>query len=225
MSAIPSMAVLCSGGGSNLQVLLDKARSGELSGHIAFVAGNNSKAQSLARARAASVPTYHVSTATEGSQEGVGKRLSALIQEHRVDFLVLAGYMRPLPAEVLALLPQRVVNVHPALLPAFGGQGMFGQHVHEAVLRRGAQWSGVTVHLVSEDYDEGPILWQRIVAVHPGDTSEILARRVLAVEHDTLWKVMRAFCQKRVTISGKSVHVQGGWDESCCVPVRSGQLR
>jgi phosphoribosylglycinamide formyltransferase 1 len=225
MTSTPSIAILCSGGGSNLQILLEKAQSGDLCGRIGFVAGNNSKAHSLERARKAGVPTYHVSTATEGSSQGVSDRLIALIQEHQVDYLVLAGYMRPLPAAVLELLPMRVVNVHPALLPAFGGQGMFGQRVHEAVIERGAQWTGVTVHLVSEDYDEGPILWQRIVAVHPGDSAETLGQRVLAVEHDTLWKVMRAFCQKRVTISGKSVHVQGGWNESCCVSMRPGHLQ
>lgn len=191
-SAVPAYAVLCSGGGSNLQALLDRSASGELPGRCAWVVANNRDAFALERARAAGVPAHHVSTRTEGSDDGVGRKLVELIDQHNVRLLVLAGYMRVVPQAVLHRLPGRIVNIHPALLPAFGGKGMYGHHVHEAVLARGAQWTGVTIHLVTESYDEGPILRQRVVAVRPSDTPQSLGERVLRVEHDTLWREVRA---------------------------------
>lgn len=191
-SAVPAYAVLCSGGGSNLQALLDRSASGELPGRCAWVVANNHDAFALERARAAGVPAHHVSTRTEGSDDGVGRKLVELIDQHNVRLLVLAGYMRVVPQAVLQRLPGRIVNIHPALLPAFGGKGMYGHHVHEAVLARGAQWTGVTIHLVTESYDEGPILRQRVIAVRPSDTPQTLGERVLRVEHDTLWREVRA---------------------------------
>lgn len=209
MNAKPNIAVLCSGGGSNLQILIDRARSGDLGAAIGWVASNNSRSGALERARLAGIPTHHVSTATEGSEEGVARRLASLVQESPIDCLVLAGYMRPLPARLLELLPHRVVNIHPALLPAFGGKGMFGSHIHEAVIRRGAQWTGVTVHLVTENYDEGPILRQRIAPVHPADDAASLGARVLALEHDTLWRVVRDLVQGRIHIEGGKARLEG----------------
>lgn len=190
--SLPAYGVLCSGGGSNLQVLLDRSASGELPGRPAWVVSNNRDAMALERARKAGVPALHVSTRTEGSDDGVGRRLVELIDEHDVRVLVLAGYMRVLSPLVLRRLPGRILNIHPALLPAFGGKGMYGHHVHEAVIARGVQWSGVTIHLVTEHYDEGPILRQRVVAVRPHDTAESLGARVLRLEHDTLWREVRA---------------------------------
>lgn len=195
-SRLPAYAVLCSGGGSNLQVLLDRSASGDLPGRPAWVVSNNRDAQALERARTAGVPALHVSTRTDGSDEGVGRRLVELIDEHDVRVLVLAGYMRALHPTVLQRLPGRVVNIHPALLPAFGGKGMYGHHVHEAVIARGTQWTGVTIHLVTENYDEGPILRQRVVAVNPQDTAESLGARVLRLEHDTLWREVRALLSR-----------------------------
>lgn len=191
-ASLPAYAVLCSGGGSNLQVLLDRSASGDLPGRPAWVVSNNAQAHALERARQAGVPALHVSTRTHGSDDGVGERLVQLIDEHDVRVLVLAGYMRPLAASVIRRLPGKVVNIHPALLPAFGGKGMYGHHVHEAVIARGARWTGVTIHLVTEHYDEGPILCQRVVGVRPDDTPHSLGARVLRMEHDTLWREIRA---------------------------------
>lgn len=195
-SRLPAYGVLCSGGGSNLQALLDRSASGDLPGRPAWVVSNNRDALALERSRKAGVPALHVSTRTEGSDDAVGRRLVELIDQHEVQVLVLAGYMRAVPSAVLRRLPGKVVNIHPALLPAFGGKGMYGHHVHEAVLARGAQWTGVTIHLVTENYDEGPILRQRVVAVNPQDTPETLGARVLKVEHDTLWREVRALLSR-----------------------------
>jgi phosphoribosylglycinamide formyltransferase-1 len=192
----PAVGVLCSGGGSNLQVLIDRARSGELGGRIAWVVSNNGSAFALERARRAGIEAVHASAKSLGSPEAVESRLLELIERDQVKVLVLAGYMKALPESVLRRLPGGVVNIHPALLPAFGGKGMYGHHVHEAVIARGVQWTGVTIHLVTENYDEGPILRQRVVAVRPGDTPETLGARVLAVEHDTLWREVRALLER-----------------------------
>jgi phosphoribosylglycinamide formyltransferase-1 len=145
---------------------------------------------------AAGIPAFHLSALTEGSPEGVENRLLELISQHDIKILVLAGYMKALPVSVIRALPGRVVNIHPALLPAFGGKGMYGSHVHAAVLARGVQWTGVTIHLVTENYDEGPVLRQRVVAVRPGDTPTSLGNRVLAVEHDTLWRELRSLLER-----------------------------
>lgn len=192
----PSVGVLCSGGGSNLQVLIDRAATGELGGAIRWVLSNNGDAPALERARRAGIEAVHASAKSLGSPEAVEAKLLELVEAHRIKVLVLAGYMKALPASVIRKLPGRVVNIHPALLPSFGGHGMYGRHVHEAVLARGAQWTGVTIHLVTENYDEGPILRQRVVAVHPDDTPESLGKRVLAIEHDTLWREVRNLLER-----------------------------
>lgn len=192
----PGVGVLCSGGGSNLQALLDRAASGELGGEIKWVVSNNGNSVALDRARKARVMAVHASSKSLGSDEAVEAKLLELIETHQIKILVLAGYMKTVPISVIRKLPGRVVNIHPALLPAFGGKGMYGRHVHEAVIARGAQWTGVTIHLVTENYDEGPILRQRIVAVRPDDSPQSLGARVLSVEHDTLWREVRALLER-----------------------------
>ncbi|MEN9309742.1 MAG: hypothetical protein RL173_3674 [Fibrobacterota bacterium] len=195
-SSLPAVGILCSGGGSNLQALIDRAATGELGGEVRWVLSNNGNAHALERARQAGIEAVHASAKSLGSDEAVEAKILELIDRHQIKVLVLAGYMKALPASVVRRLPGAVVNVHPALLPAFGGQGMYGRHVHAAVIARGAQWTGVTIHLVTENYDEGPILRQRIVAVRPDDSPESLGARVLAVEHDTLWREVRNLLER-----------------------------
>ncbi|MBK8803953.1 MAG: phosphoribosylglycinamide formyltransferase [Fibrobacteres bacterium] len=190
------IAVLCSGGGSNLQALIDRIQTGHLDAQIEWVVSNNGDSHALERARKAGIEAIHLSAKTEGTSEAADRKLLSLIRDRGISVLVLAGYMKMLPPGVLELLPGRVINIHPALLPAFGGKGMFGLRVHEAVLARGVHWTGVTIHLVSEHYDEGPILRQRVVAVQPGDTPQSLGSRVLAVEHDTLWREVRDLLER-----------------------------
>jgi len=197
-------AVLASGGGSNFQALLDAAKRGDLNARAVFLACNNSTAGAMEKANQAGVPAYHVSAKTEGSEAGVSARLLALIDEHRPDLLVLAGYMKKVPDAVLARLKNRIVNIHPALLPEFGGTGMYGHHVHEAVvsaMRRriaenlvddGRYLSGMTIHMVNEHYDEGQYLIKRAVDIYGADASGV-AQRVLELEHDTYWRVLQGF--------------------------------
>jgi phosphoribosylglycinamide formyltransferase-1 len=186
-------AALASGGGSNLQAILDRIRAGQLPARLVFTASNNSASPALEKSRTAGALGFHVSVKTEGSDEAVSARLLGLLNDHPVDLLVLAGYMKKVPDAVLARLKNRVINIHPALLPAFGGAGMYGHHVHEAVVRAGAPESGVTIHMVNPQYDEGQILLQRRVAIPQGATPEEVGRLVLAVEHDSYWRVLKAF--------------------------------
>ena len=186
-------AALASGGGSNLQAILDRARAGYLPARLVFAASNNSTSPALDKARHAGAPAYHVSAKTEGSDDGVAARLLGLLEEHPADLLVLAGYMKKVPDAVLARMKNRVINIHPALLPEFGGAGMYGHHVHEAVVRAGKSESGMTIHMVNEHYDEGQILLQRRAAIPSGASAEEVGRRVLALEHDSYWRVLKAF--------------------------------
>lgn len=183
----PRIAVLASGGGTNLQAVLDHfAAIGDArSGDIVLVASNRA-CGALARARAAGVPSLTFDAADETA-------LAGLLRDHAVDVVALAGYLKLLPASVIAAFPARIVNVHPGPLPAFGGPGMYGTHVHGAVLAAGVRESAVTVHLVDEHYDHGRVLAQWPVPVHQGDTVAELAARVLAVEHIVFPRLLDAF--------------------------------
>ena len=173
------LAVLASGRGSNLQAILDHfdniAR--ERVAKVVLVASNRSDSPALIRAATASIDIASFDAADDGSQ------LLELLRRFRIDLVVLAGYLKRVPPPVIREYAGRIINIHPALLPAFGGEGMYGARVHEAVLASGARESGVTVHVVDNDYDRGPIVAQWRVPVEESDTPESLAARVLAVEH------------------------------------------
>ncbi|HMG96325.1 MAG TPA: phosphoribosylglycinamide formyltransferase [Gemmatimonadaceae bacterium] len=173
------LAVLASGRGSNLQAIIDHfdnlAR--ERVAKVVLVASNRADSPALLRAATASIDTASFNPNDDGSE------LLALLQKFRIDLVVLAGYLKRIPPMVIGEYAGRIINIHPALLPAFGGEGMYGARVHEAVIASGATETGVTVHLVDDEYDRGPILAQWRVRVDKSDTAESLAARVLNVEH------------------------------------------
>jgi formyltetrahydrofolate-dependent phosphoribosylglycinamide formyltransferase len=179
------VAVAVSGRGSNLEALLRALRPGAPA-EVVLVLSNRPEAGGLERARAHGVPAEVLA-----DPANAGDWLERL-EAHRVDLVVLAGYLKLVPAPVIARYRDRIVNVHPALLPAFGGKGMYGRRVHEAVLASGARESGATVHVVDEVYDRGAILARGRVPVLPGDTPDRLAARVLEVEHRLLPAVVLA---------------------------------
>jgi formyltetrahydrofolate-dependent phosphoribosylglycinamide formyltransferase len=185
------IASLVSGRGSNLQALLEACAAPDAPGRVVLVVSNRADAGALERARAAGLAT--AVTRADG-QDADG--LLGLLREHGIELVVLAGYLKRIPDLVVAAFRGRMINVHPALLPAFGGPGQYGHHVHAAVLAAGARLSGVTVHLVDEEYDHGTILAQWPVPVRPGDTADALAARVLAVEHRLLPAVVHAACRR-----------------------------
>lgn len=189
------IAVLASGGGSNLQAILDhfKARGDQRAGDVVLVASDRPDAGALDRARRQGIDNAVLRT----TRVPDGCDPLEILRQHRVDFIALAGYLRLLPQEVLTEFPSRVVNIHPALLPAFGGPGMYGERVHRAVLASGARVSGATVHYVDEEYDRGAILAQWPVPVLADDTVQTLASRVLKVEHVLYPRVIDAVASGR----------------------------
>lgn len=173
------VAVAVSGRGSNLEALL-RALGPDAPARVVLVLSDRADAPALARAAQRGIVTATLRDHADGPE------WLAALERHRVDLLVLAGYLKLVPAPVVARYRGRILNVHPALLPAFGGQGMYGRRVHQAVLDSGARESGATIHLVDEAYDRGPILGQARVPVLPGDTPDTLAARVLELEHRLL---------------------------------------
>ncbi len=173
------LAVLASGRGSNLQAIIDHfdnlAR--ERIAKIVLVASNRPDSPALVRAATASIDIAPFNAGDDGSE------LLDLLHEFRIDLVVLAGYIKKIPPKVIREYAGRIINIHPGLLPEFGGEGMYGAHVHEAVIASGAEETGVTVHLVDDDYDRGPIIAQWRIRVEQSDTADTLAARVLNVEH------------------------------------------
>jgi formyltetrahydrofolate-dependent phosphoribosylglycinamide formyltransferase len=193
------IAVLASGGGTNLQAILDYfARLGDRrQGDVVVVASDRKDAGALHRARAHSIAAELLMTAVRPT----GASLADILARHRVDLIVLAGYLRRVPDEIVHRYAGRILNVHPALLPAFGGPGMYGARVHEAVLASGACVTGVTVHYVDEEYDRGTIVAQWPVPVLSGDDAHSLAARVLRVEHVLYPRVVNGVAGGRFTLA------------------------
>jgi phosphoribosylglycinamide formyltransferase 1 len=193
------IAVLASGGGTNLQAILDHLdQLGERRrGDVVLVASDRANAGALARARARHVAAEVLATPREPDRA----QLTPLLEEHHVDLIALAGYLRYVPDDVVRRYAGRMINVHPALLPAFGGSGMYGSRVHDAVLAAGVTVTGVTVHFVDEEYDRGPIIAQWPVPVLSEDDSETLAARVLRVEHVLYPRVVDAVAGGRLTLA------------------------
>jgi formyltetrahydrofolate-dependent phosphoribosylglycinamide formyltransferase len=189
------IAVLASGGGTNLQAILDHlAMKGEKrSGDVVLVASDRADAEALERARRAGI-AHAILKSTRAPD---GSELADLLRKHRVDFIALAGFLQLLPKDIIAEYPSRVLNVHPALLPSFGGGGMYGDRVHRAVLLSGARVSGATVHYVDEEYDNGTILAQWPVPVLDDDSVHSLAGRILKVEHVLYPRVIDAVASGR----------------------------
>lgn len=209
------IAVLASGGGTNLQAILDHldALDDGRAGDVVLVASDRAEAGALGRAAARHVPTALIESATHAPGRAP---LAALLREHEIDLVALAGYLRLVPLEIVERYRGRMVNVHPALLPAFGGRGMYGSRVHQAVLDSGATVSGVTVHFVDHAYDRGPVIAQWPVPVVRGDTAATLAARVLRVEHLLYPVVVNAVAAGHValadngTVRGLAVAPIGG---------------
>ena len=196
-----NLAIFVSGNGTNFQAIDRACREGRLDARIRLVVSSNSAAGALAYARVAGFPTI-VETREKRAAAGYGAALMALLHEHGADFVALCGYLFLIPADVVRAFHERIVNIHPALLPSFGGKGMYGHHVHNAVIASGAKFSGATIHLVSEEYDRGPIVMQRVVPVEDTDNPASLADRVLSVEHEIYPEALQLFATRRVVVNG-----------------------
>ena len=175
-----SIAVFVSGGGTNLQALIDAQAAGALpSGEIALVVSDHEGVYALERAAKANIPSAVIGKKNYPDLHARTEALHAALRAHQIEMIVLAGYLGIVQPETVALYENRILNIHPSLIPSFCGMGYYGLHVHEAALARGVKVTGATVHLVTSGVDEGPILLQRAVEILPGDTPEILQRRVM----------------------------------------------
>jgi len=185
------IAAFASGRGSNLNAILTKIESGALrNAKIVLVVSNNSNSGALALARRHEIEAVHLSAIAYPNPAEYERVMIELLTDCRIQLILLAGYMKLLPAEVVRRFPERILNIHPALLPRHGGKGMYGLNVHKSVIESGDTESGVTIHYVNEKYDDGSIIRQQKVPVLHDDTPERLAARVLEVEHDLYWRVV-----------------------------------
>ena len=197
------LAVLASGGGSNYRAILQAIAGGKLHLSCPLLITNNPRAGALSIAKEYGCDSEIVDTRNP-HHEAV---LLRILKTYRVDFVALAGYLRMVPPGVVAAYHERMVNIHPSLLPAFGGSGFYGMRVHRAVVDSGAPVSGATVHFVDNQYDTGPILLQRSVEVLPNDTPSMLAARVLAIEHKLYPEALQILAQGRAVIHGTHVTI------------------
>lgn len=186
---------LASHGGSSMRAIVAALADGRLAGTARIVISNNADSPALQFARDHGIPAKHISATTAGSEQAADHAISAALAASGVEWLVLSGYLRKLGPATLRRFGGRILNIHPALLPKFGGQGMFGRHIHEAVLAAGDGVSGITIHMVDEEYDHGQILAQRQIPVMPGDTVETLQQRIMAAEPEFFVETLQAIAR------------------------------
>lgn len=202
------LGVLVSGGGTNLQAIIDRSEAGLLSAEVVVVISDRPEAYALERARRHGIPTVVVRRKDFASDEEFDEAIMAHLRAYEVDLVVLAGYLKILTPRFVEAYRNRIINIHPALLPSpFGGKGMYGHRVHEAVLAHGCKVSGCTVHFVDEGIDAGPIILQRTVPVLEDDTPETLAARVLQQEHQALPEAIQLFAEGRLVVEGRRVRI------------------
>ncbi len=201
------VCVFASGRGSNLLSLLQHIEEGLVKAQVVMVISNKSTAGALEIARSHGIPAVHISDTHFASEKEYIERLLSLLKQYDVQLIVLAGYLKMIPAEIVERYRHRIINIHPALLPSFGGKGLYGHHVHQAVLEYGCKVSGATVHLVDVEYDSGAPIIQKCVPVLDDDTPETLAERVLQVEHEILPQAVQLFAENRVVVNGRKVTI------------------
>ena len=203
------IAVLVSGGGTNLKALIDAQGRGEIpDGQIAAVISSSPDAFALERAKKAGIPGYVINRKDFASNQAMTVALTQQLKELDIGLVVLAGFMYILTPELIDAYPNAILNVHPALIPSFCGEGFYGLHVHEAALAYGVKVTGATVHFVSEDCDGGPIVLQQAVPIEEGDTAEVLQRRVMEqAEWKILPRAVALFCAKKLRVEGRIVHI------------------
>ena len=203
------IAVLVSGGGTNLQALMDAQDRGEIAGgEIVAVLSNNPEAYALERAKKAGIPGYVLTREEYPTARDLTVALVKRLQELDIDLVVMAGFMTIVTEELFQSYANAVINIHPSLIPSFCGAGCFGLHVHEKALSYGVKVSGATVHFVTQECDAGPIILQKAVEVLPGDTPEVLQRRIMEqCEWKLLPRAVSLFCQDKLVVEGRNVRI------------------
>ncbi len=199
------IGVFASGRGSNFQNIFYKTRDGYISAQIGTLITDNPHAGAVDFAKENNLPVYIVKTKDYRSAQAFGEALLQILEKHHIDLIALAGFLKKIPENVVAKYVNRIVNIHPALLPSFGGKGMYGRHVHEAVFRSGVKFSGVTVHLVTNEFDDGPIVLQKIVNVEDCQSADEIARKVLMQEHIAYPEALKLIIENKMKVTGNRV--------------------
>jgi phosphoribosylglycinamide formyltransferase-1 len=202
------LAVLVSGSGTNLQAIIDAVEENYVPAEIAVIISNKQDAYALQRASKHNIPTVFINHKDYSSREDFERAMIEEINKRQADLICLAGFMRVLTELFVSQYPNRILNIHPALLPA--AKGLYGEHVHEAILNSGAKFSGCTVHFVTTDVDGGPIVIQKIVPVEDNDTPQALAERILLQEHIAYPEAIKLFAENKLEIVGNRVKIKRG---------------
>jgi len=200
------LCVLASGKGSNLKAIIKAQKTRKIYSKVVLVISNNSASGALNIAKQNRIPAYHLSQKFFKSEAEFVKKFLSLLKKFNVDLIILAGYMKKISPKVIRKFKNKIINIHPALLPSFGGKGMYGIKVHKAVLESGAKISGATVHIVDDKYDNGQIVLQKAVEVKDDDTPEVLQKRVLKTEHKLYAEAIKLFESKKAVVKGQRVY-------------------
>nr|WP_294574443.1 phosphoribosylglycinamide formyltransferase [uncultured Romboutsia sp.] len=193
-----NIGVLISGGGTNLQAIIDETKSGGINGTVKLVISNKEDAYGLERARLSGIKAIY---------ETDEDKIIELLKENNIDLIVLAGYLKIITPKFVDEFRNKIINIHPSLIPSFCGKGYYGEKVHQGVIDYGAKVTGATVHFVDEGADTGAIIMQETVNVEQGDDAKSLAKRVLEVEHRILKESIRLFCENKLSIQGRRVFI------------------
>lgn len=196
------IGVLISGGGTNLQAIIDSADRGEINGEVVVVVSDKKTAYGLTRAEKHGIDNLYIGRGNYPEKEERQKALLDALRDKELDMVVLAGYLSIVPESVIEAFRNKIINVHPSLIPSYCGKGFYGMKVHEAVIENKEPYSGVTIHFVDEGTDTGPIIYQEKVVVAPGETPESLAEKIHVVEHRLLVKTVKEFCEGKPLVEG-----------------------
>ena len=203
------IAIFASGNGSNAESIMRASREGRLEADVELILSNNPKAGVLEKAQAYEVKYTVIESSDFGSEAEYVKTVCEILDAEKINFIALAGYLKMIHPDLIDKYNNKITNIHPALLPSFGGKGFYGKRVHEAVLATGCKVSGVTVHIVDKEYDRGPIVAQTSVPVLDDDTPETLAERVLIEEHKIYPDTLQLFAENRVVVKGRITTITG----------------
>jgi len=193
-----NIAVFISGGGTNLQSIIDAIKEKKINGQIKLVFSNRKNAYGLVRAQNEKIDTFYLNRKNFFSNEEYDEGILEELNRKNIDLIVLAGYLNILSSKLVSKYPNRIINIHPSLIPSFCGDGFYGENVHKAVIKSGVKFTGATTHFVDENVDAGAIILQDIVPIFVNDDFKTVAKRVLEIEHKILVKTVKAFCDNKI---------------------------
>jgi formyltetrahydrofolate-dependent phosphoribosylglycinamide formyltransferase len=203
------LAVFASGRGSNFRAILEQIHNGFIPAEVVLCITNNPTAGVIEIANSHNIPIRIIIPKNFPDASAFNDAILKELQAARVEYIILAGYLKMIGQQIIKAYPDRIINIHPALLPAFGGKGMYGHHVHQAVFESGAKVSGATVHLVNNEYDAGPIVLQQAITIENVQSAEEIAARVLEIEHKIYAQAVKFMVEERLHVQGRRVEITG----------------